>query len=591
MICTHCKKESDSRTHVCPYCGEFMGQEGVEGKKKASDISSRSAPKEKLQKAVIPPKKSIRKRRSAKREQKRNRLLYKRHRVNWAWVLFVIGILVFGGLAGSYAYLKLTPGGQVVLARMGKDCTSDALWTVGNEYMDKGYITKSIEIYEKALEQEPERKDILSKLKNLAEAYEAAGLTENAKQTYQTIYKNVKGDTQEDKNLRIAAYRSHIRILTAQEYLGEAVELMKEAFDKTGDVRFFKERSQLAPLPPSASLAGGSYVYSREVEFISEEGYDIFYTTGETEELPEEGILYTTPIKLDEGVHVFRAVCATEDLVSDEMNVKYTIRLPVPMAPRANMEPSEYNKPFRVKLRNVGDDPDVTMYYTVDGTKPTLESPLYTEEGILITPGRITLRAIAVNKYGKVSNELNQQYKVKGGFKNFFNEKDKFGAFALMQTTYDQFSAIYGKPTSESVEKDPLIVGNCTIAKYPWGEARFCMMDHGNLLYYIDTNETSMAAPRGTKIGSALDAVISQYRDMGQVPNAHGDRGFYYEQARGYGAFVADRENPSNGVLEYCYIENAAKNHGTYILTYHIQGSQVGRIVASYSDKIIPNVR
>ena len=69
-------------------------------------------------------------------------------------------------------------------------------------------------------------------------------------------------------------------------------------------------------------------------------------------------------------------------------------------------------------LRNIGDDPDVRMYYTVDGSRPTINSPEFTEEGILIPAGRIRLRAIAVSQYGKESNELQIEYKVQGKTEN-----------------------------------------------------------------------------------------------------------------------------------------------------------------------------
>ena len=590
MTCIRCGRESQSASHVCPYCGAYMGEES--GTLPLSQAASL------LNEALAPAPRSAKKAAGAKRGKKRRRLprprnesiYYRKHVINWAWVGFAALILAFVLLAGAYAYLKLTPAGQVILARAGREAGAPALWTVGTEQLDRGEIPRAIATYEKALAKEPEGDDISHNLLLLAEAYEAAGRSKDAMGVYTRIYKENPGDEPARKSLRIVGYRNAIRILQDSALTAEAADLLRVAFEDTGDTAFFKERSQLVPAPPTASLAGGRYMFTQAVSFSSDEGYDIYYAAGD-EMLPEEGILFTEPIPMQEGVHTFRAVCVSQDLLSDEMTVKYTITLPVPLAPRANVQPGEYSKPFKVDLRNVGDDPNVRMYYTIDGTRPTVNSPEYVGEGIQLPSGRVYLKAIAVNSYGKISNEMTQDYRIAGRFDKYFSAEDTFTGISLMKTTADAFISLFGEPQTREEGKDTLVKGTGTTFRYPWGEARFVLTDDGNLLYHIDTNDTALPGPRKTRVGQTMQEVTDKFRDMGQLPNSRGDRGIYYDGPVGYAAYTVASDDPLEGKLEYCTIKSGLATPGTIWLTYAISGGRVARIAMTFSDQVISNIR
>lgn len=581
MTCSRCGRESNSASHVCPYCGQYMGEERPSGAFPAQKGKQTSAPKER-------PRHGPRKRRAAKRRPESYYM--RRHVINWAWIWFSVGILCFFLLIGAYVFLKVTPVGQVMLARMGRDANATALWTVGTEYLDRGDIPKAIDTYEKAALQEPTHPDLLKNLFSLAEAYEAIERPDLAFNVFLRIADETKGDEPQPRAQRVEAYRNAIRILNAQDKVAEAAALMTKAYEKTNDDTFYKDRSQLVPKPPVASLSGGSYLLTQTVSFSSEQGYDIYYTDGEGE-LPETGILYKEPIVMTEGVYIFRAVCTSNDLMSDEMKVKYTIRLPMPMAPRANVQPGTYNNPFKVKLRNISDDKNLRFYYTLDGTKPTPNSPEYTGEGILVPRGKVTLRAIAVNKYGKTSNEMVMEYQVKGKFKYFFGQDDQFSKFTMLSTTLDAFTGLFGAPTEQKAIEDEAMTGACTQLTYPWGEARFCQMDSGNLLYYVTTNDPAMTGPRKTKIGMTMEEIAANYRDMGQPAGPRGDRGLYYKANEVYGAYNVPSDNPLEGSLEYWFINTKdPKLRGTNTLTYHIEGGKAVRITYAHTDKVLPIV-
>jgi tetratricopeptide (TPR) repeat protein len=580
LECPKCHKRSDSASRVCPYCGTYMGDIHLNAAANGEAVSLSSRPK----------RREKREKRSNRKRRKSSKYYYKKHVINWAWVLAILMVLVFFALLAGYVYLKVTPNGQIILARHDKDASAAAYWAVAEEHLNTGAIPKAVETAEKAYHLDPDDKDIYKHCFLLAEIYETAGDLENAKKTYSLIYDNITGEGETVKNMKINAYRNNIRILQSENLVAQAADLMQIAFEETKDVSFYKERSQIVPEPPTASLPAGPHTFTQELAFISEGGYDIYYALGD-EVLPEEGTLYTEPLTLTEGVYQFRAICVSRDLISDEISIKYTISLPRPIAPKSNYQPGEYKRPFRVKLRNIGDDPDVRMYYTVDGSRPSENSPEFTGEGILLPPGNVTLRAIAVNKYGKSSNELQVGYKIGGKFKKYFNSSDSIANMPIMEYDYSDFVGRFGAPEKELKGTDELVTGSCTLLSYPWGEARFTLRDNGNMLYYLDTNDPAMKGPRGTAIGQSTSDVYSQFRDMGQLAGPSGDRGIYYDQKVGNAEYIVDSDDPAFGLLNYSYQDYDATHTGTVKLTYCIESGRVSRMIYQYTDFMQPNVR
>ena len=153
------------------------------------------------------------------------------------------------------------------------------------------------------------------------------------------------------------------------------------------------------------------------------EDYDVYYTFNDLNQLPEEGTLYTGPIELGEGDWSLRAVSVSGDLVSDVMKGSYQIYMPTPLQPDVSLAPGTYDKRISITLRpgtltkdQLEKNPGyaatltdevaqtITIYYTIDGSTPDEDSPLYTTgEKIKMPGGNVTLKAISVNGYGKYS--------------------------------------------------------------------------------------------------------------------------------------------------------------------------------------------
>ena len=500
----------------------------------------------------------------------------KRTNINWALLLSILLVLAILSVAGGYVFLRLTHSGQKILARLGYEADATAMWDIGAEYMDQGYIERAIMIEEEAYAKEPNRDDLYERLQQLCEAYEAAERPADAERLYRVMYEQL------DKTNPVA-YQNIIRLMRAQGRNLEAAQFLKVAYENTGLSSFETERLELIPEAPTVSekVGAGRYKEDKDIELVSPEGNDIYYLLGDEGTLPEDGTLYERPIHLTEGGWTVRAVCVSTELVSDELNAKYVITYPSPDAPKASLAPQKYTQRQRIRLRNVGSDPNVTFYYTIDNTPPTINSPIYDEDGILLPGGRVTVRAVAVNRYGKVSNEMSVELQIDIPFKNYYRyTNDPIEGAQLMKTTYNQFVSRFGQPLKEETITDSALRGTLSRLTYPWGEARFYPGESGVLLYYIDTTSTSMKMPRNTKIGMSESDVTQQFRDMGQKNNQDGSRSLYYDsKERCYGKINL----LSNGQkrIDYTYVDT--EYDATIVLSYYLTDGVVTRVVNSFA--------
>jgi hypothetical protein len=172
------------------------------------------------------------------------------------------------------------------------------------------------------------------------------------------------------------------------------------------------------------------------------------------------------------------------------------------------------------------------IYYTVDGSPPDSDSPIFGEDPIWLPTGdHVVLKAVAVNKYNKVSNPLEVKYKIQA--KPYpltaYTPDDSLSGLKLNETTITEFQAAYGEGTLEGTAELEGISGECRKYVYPWG---YAVMNKPHFewvlveLYF--TADGTFEAPRTTKAGDSLSYVVSRFRDMGQVESKSGNRGLYY---------------------------------------------------------------
>lgn len=609
MVCKQCGRILKDDTLICEFCGKensvsphIAGVQGHrQGRKNETAGDARPAPQvyyyagEKETETQEQPGLYVdapaQRPQSAARADavKKNTHRVRMVMINWVHVAIALAALVIIVVIGAFAYLNYTVDGNLFLLRMnmgGDNISAQALWKYGQELLDQGYYEKSIETYEKAYEIDPQLDDMYEHLQQLADAYEVAGYIGKAEEIYTKMYTEL--DPQ-----RKSAYRSVIRILVDQDRKMELSSFLTLAYENTGDKDFLRQREELLPSTPTTDVEAGTLMYERDIALLSSEDYEIYYLLGEEGILPEDGQLYTTPIHLVEGSHVLRAVAVSNDLISDEMIVKYNINLPRPTAPYPSLAPGTYEQRQRVRLRYLEGEDDkrsdakpeqkeITMYYTLDGQTPTSNSPIYQGEGILLPPGRSMLKAISVNGFGKVSNVLEREYKINTGkIVPFFRSGDEMADVTLLKTTRDAFIKKYGQPKEEKEMEDSTVRGVVLQMIYSWGEARFVMVADGYVLYYLDTGNSAMAGPRKTHIGDTEETVTSKFRDVGQPKDQNGDRSLYWNyDNNGNDKAKIYHLDDAHDRIDYSYIRK--EDDASVTLSYTMENGKVTRISMRY---------
>ncbi|MBQ6564203.1 MAG: chitobiase/beta-hexosaminidase C-terminal domain-containing protein [Clostridia bacterium] len=479
---------------------------------------------------------------SSRAERKR----LKQHPINWAKMTLLIAALLLLMALGVLIFLRTTDTGQKILARLGRDAASSAYWEIGEEKMDIGDIVGAIEAFERAkgtdeaaAEESAEINVNVSGLLMLASCYEASGRTADAETIYVDLYTNVVPTAAD-------AYTHEIRILIASGRLAEAAKLMQTAYQHTGQTTFRTQRNELLPKAPETTVYAGLYEEKKYVTLTSAEEYPIYYTFNPDAVLPEEGTLYTEQIFLDEGIWSMRAVAVNGQLVSDELSAVYRIIMPSPQTPRASLAPNTYKQRQRVRLwpglDNMEDD-DITIYYTIDGSLPDADSPIYTGEPIWLPGNYCDLHAVAVNRYGKASNTLSIRYKIlaKPYPLSSYSTEDIGSDMHLTMTTWDDFRSKYGDADEMEIVNMGGIDGECQKRIYSWGYAIFYRQSGRQLLGELYFTTGQFKAPRGTGVGNSENDVVGKFRDMGQVESPSGNRGLY-ENDSGKGMVYVNKD-------------------------------------------------
>ncbi len=503
--------------------------------------------------------------------------------VNWAYVLIAGIVLVIALVIGAYVYLTKTPGGQVIMARMGKDASSAAMWQVGGEYARTGDLDRAIEYFLSARAKDEEAKaPNVTGLMQLGSAYEAADRLAEAEEVYAYIYTEVVPSAPD-------AYRAQVRVLLAQGRQADAAALLAEGYRQTKTDAFRTQRLEILPQVPQVSVVPGYYNAAQKVEILQAQDCEIWYTLDKFAVLPQDGILYEGPLELSEGEHALRAVAVSGDLVSDAMIAAYQIYLPTPLQPDKNLAPGTYPKKRTVSLRpgklsdedlekNPGyaatlDDPiaqTITMYYTIDGSQPDRDSPIWdgTPIQLGIYGGYQVLKAVSVNGYGKQGNMLEVRYKFESnpGYRKVYSQEDTIGDLKLGTTTREAFHAKYGAGKGPEMVMLNTVEGQCEKYVYDWGYASFMKIKSGWVLADVEFSNHQFTGPRDTKIGMTEAKITALYKDFGQPVGSTGiKRGLYYadEDEQGVISIL-----PDGGKIIY-YRTGTADGH-VWQLEYHI---------------------
>jgi len=483
--------------------------------------------------------------------------IYRKSHKRLLRVLFVILLLVlFIGASAGYMLFQ-TENGQRLMATWGWSVArTDAYVTLGRELLEQAYFTRALEKLEVAVEREPNNVDALVLM---GQAYTELMRTDEAVEIYEALIHEIAPS-------HPSAYRNLIKIYQSRGFHAEALDLMKMAAENANSTQEFTVMlREYTPKTPEFSYTEGRYTEEIDITIEIPEGQTVFYSIDGTDP-SESGLVYVagTKIHIPEGKMTVKAIGFTENgTPSEQITANYTVIIPTPSAPKSNYASGVYKKAPKVSLRPGSEDKKenaqiVAIYYTLDGRQATTESTLYTEP-IQLPIGDSRLRAISVHKNGKVSYEMNVTYKVEGNLKKMFASSDTFKNMELYKTGYKTFTKNWGAPQSyEALPQeqwyDPEM--ESYEAVYSWGTARFCVKtkDGSPVLYYLDTSNSRMTAPRSTKVGMSGEKVMEKYRDLGQAAlDADGNRLLYNYNSGNYQFGTYRREEDGKYAIHYYY--------------------------------------
>ena len=456
--------------------------------------------------------------------------------------------------ATSYVLLG-TENGQRLMAQWGWSIApTSAYVTLGKDLLDQGYYNKAYETLSVAVEREPENVDALM---YMAQTQMSLGNTDDALSIYQSLVNDIAPE-------HPGAYRSLIQIYRDRGLNAEALELMKKASTRTGRQEFNIMLKEYTPETPVFSKQAGRYNETIDVTISIPDGETVYFTTDGTDP-SEAGVIYEEGYKIhcDEGKLTLKAIGFNDNGVpSDQIEATYTVIIPTPAAPKSNYASGKYKKAPKVSLRPGDTDKKknaeiVAIYYTLDGRQATTESTLYTGP-IQLPTGDCELRAISVAKNGKVSYEMRVTYSVEGNLKKKYSTDDTFKGLTLFRTTYTSFVKTYGTPQSyEMLESiDDWYSEDMTSyeAVYSWGKARFAVKTKGAdpVLYYLDTSNEKMTAPRSTKVGMKGSSVMDKFQDLGHPAlDEDGNRLLYNLNSAGYMFGTYRKESDGTYAIHY----------------------------------------
>ena len=156
---------------------------------------------------------------------------------------------------------------------------------------------------------------------------------------------------------------------------------------------------------PGFSIPQGEYSFYIDVELKSE-GEGIIYYTLDGSTPNESSYQYKGPIDLPEGTTVIRAfVMDQEGNTSDIASAVYTIEFGAPDKPTIFPDSGDYVGEQYVRMLV---PEGCHVYYTLDGSVPTISSEIYTGEFLMPT-GTTTVRAVVVDEngiYSEISSVL-----------------------------------------------------------------------------------------------------------------------------------------------------------------------------------------
>ncbi len=226
-----------------------------------------------------------------------------------------------------------------------------------------GQYERAIRLYTRAIELDRYNVDLKF---DLAEVY----FLRNDKEAYEKCLRQIVEDPGTDAEQLESAYGKLIAIYRAREDYQIINDILTAC--SSDSVRAVYQ-SYLAEAP-QLSVPEGEYDEVKALKLTVTGKGTIYYTLNGS--VPDErSERYTAPILLENGDYDVRAVFVNENGVSSEITeAKYHILVEELEVPELNVDDGEYDTPVLIMVLNDTEN----VYYTTDGTVPTMDSAQYT---------------------------------------------------------------------------------------------------------------------------------------------------------------------------------------------------------------------
>ncbi len=227
-----------------------------------------------------------------------------------------------------------------------------------------GQYERAIRYYNRAMELDRFNVDL--KLE-LADVY----FLENDRTEYEFWLRRIVEDPNADSEQLSSAYGKLIALYRAREDYQTINDMLLTCENESIRTTY---QSYLAQMP-QFSVPGGDYDEVKALKLTVTGKGNIYYTLDGT--VPDErDERYTTPILLENGDYEVQAVFVNENGVASEIaDAVYHIHVEELEPPLLNVDGGEYDTPVLITVVNDAEN----VYYTTNGTAPTMNSAQYTE--------------------------------------------------------------------------------------------------------------------------------------------------------------------------------------------------------------------
>lgn len=175
---------------------------------------------------------------------------------------------------------------------------------------------------------------------------------------------------------------------------------LKELIEKYRNTEEGKYIESYIATAPKFSLTPGTYTKMTYVPIVADQDCAIYYTLDGSEP-SEASTIYTKPIKLPNGTTQIKAVAITTyGIKSNVSEATYDVKYTRPNPPVISLDSGTYVSGTDVFITT---EEGNEIRYTIDGSTPNANSPIYTS-GLKLQSGNIILSAISINKENGLSS-------------------------------------------------------------------------------------------------------------------------------------------------------------------------------------------